>query len=174
MISVIVTLIVDVVAIPFIALLLLNSFQVRTYDVLLLRFDFWTRPNVLLLLLVVKNLEIALVAVQLSLRVVLRGNKLATVPQVSRRSFVIQIDNINLLLAAVEHAKGALVHHSLATLRKTSLLLQAPVVLIAFARAQRRAHFVVDSRLQLPILVFLIQAANPLIACRQSRLQRHR
>lgn len=119
MISVIVTLIVDVVAICFVlvALLLLNSFQIRTHDVLLLRLNLRTRPNVLLLLLVIEDLEIALVVVQLSLRVVLRRNKLATVPQFSRRSLVVQIYNINLLLAAVQHAKRALVHHALTALR---------------------------------------------------------
>ena len=157
----------------FIALLLLNSFQIRTHDVLLLRLNLRTWSNVLLLLLVIEDLEITLVVVQLGLRVVLRRNKLATVPQVSRRSLIVKINYINLLLATIEHAKWALVHHALTALRKTSLL-HAPVVLIAFTRAQRRAHFVVDSRLQLAILVLLIQAANPLIACRQSRLQRHR
>lgn len=60
----------------------------------------------LLLLLVVKDLEITLIVFQLSLReqLVLRRDKLATVPQVSRRSVVVQIYNIDLLLAAVEHA----------------------------------------------------------------------
>ena len=59
----------------------------------------------LLLLLVIEDLEITLVVVQLGLRVVLRRNKLATVPQVSRRSLIVKINYINLLLATIEHAK---------------------------------------------------------------------
>ena len=70
------------VSIASIILLILNALQVRAHYVLLLRFNLRT-SYLLFLMLIVKDLEIALIVVQLShWKLVLRSDHLAIIYQV--------------------------------------------------------------------------------------------
>ena len=111
MTSIVVTLIIDMVPIPsiiqiLIILLVLDTFEIRAHYILLLkRFNlraFWMLLF-LFVILIVKDLEIALVVVQLSTRELILGSN----------HFTIVISYLNILLGAIVH-----VHHINRLIRK--------------------------------------------------------